>query len=51
MAKKKRGKWLWAEDCFVCSVCRHTMRNHTLEIMTFQFGFCPFCGSEMEVEI
>lgn len=44
----RRGKWIWEEQVYKCSVCSHKAYGNILECMDGTYKFCPACGAKLE---
>lgn len=43
-----RGEWIDEKDSpYYCSICGRYQYDATLEIMTGDWKYCPYCGADM----
>lgn len=47
---RRKGRWVWYDEirAYSCSECHKYQYSNTLEVLSKDFRFCPYCGAEME---
>lgn len=42
-----KGNWIWDDEGYHCSECFYHAYGETGEVLSGNWHFCPYCGSEM----
>ena len=48
--KRRKGKWIWDDEGYHCSLCGFHAHGNTLECLDGTYRYCPWCGADMRGE-
>ena len=45
--KRRKGKWIWDDEGYHCSLCGFHAHGNTLECLDGTYRYCPWCGARV----